>query len=71
MAGSSTALRAVYGIGDVKLQVFGDTVLALVRRWCDEVGKHHGIHLVGMSVAYENYFSNLTSLEAKTIAFNS
>lgn len=40
----------------------------VVRRWCDAVGKLHGIHLVGLSVAYENYFSNLSSLEASTLS---
>ncbi|OAM75217.1 hypothetical protein [Devosia elaeis] len=40
----------------------------VVRRWCDTVGRDHDIHLIGMSVAYENYFSNLTSIEAKTLS---
>lgn len=40
----------------------------IVRRWCEEVGKLHNIHLVAISISYENYFSNLTSLEASTIS---
>lgn len=40
----------------------------VVRRWCDMVGKKHGIHLIGLSVAYENYFSNLSSIEASTLS---
>jgi hypothetical protein len=40
----------------------------IVRRWCNEVGQCHGIHLVALSISYENYFSNLTSLEAGTIS---
>ncbi|WP_353646356.1 hypothetical protein [Mesorhizobium sp. WSM2239] len=40
----------------------------VVRRWCEHIGKRHNIHLVGLSVAYENYFSNLSTLEARTIS---
>lgn len=40
----------------------------IVRRWCDTTGRAANIHLVGLSIAYENYFSNLKSLEAKTLS---
>lgn len=40
----------------------------IVRRWCETVGRNYGIHLVSISISYENYFSNLTSLEARTIS---
>lgn len=40
----------------------------VVRRWCDSVGKDFGIHMVALSSGYENYFSNLSSIEARTIA---
>jgi hypothetical protein len=40
----------------------------VVREWCDRVGRHHGVHAVVMSVGYENYYSNLGSLEATTLA---
>lgn len=40
----------------------------VVRRWCEEVGRDFGIHMVALSIAYENYFSNLSSIEASTIS---
>lgn len=40
----------------------------VVRRWCEQVGRNHNIHLVSLSSAYENYFSNLTSLESRTLS---
>lgn len=40
----------------------------VVRKWCEIFGAKKGIHLVGLSIAYENYFSNLTSIEASTIS---
>ncbi len=40
----------------------------IVREWCQQVGRKHGIHAVALSVGYENYYSNLTSLEATTLA---
>lgn len=40
----------------------------IVRRWCEQVGRHHGIHLVSMSNAYGNYFSNLSSIESGTLS---
>lgn len=40
----------------------------VVRRWCEHIGKRYDIHLVGLSVAYENYFSNLSTLVAGTVA---
>ncbi|GEM_PF-1978978 len=40
----------------------------IVRKWCEEFGRHKGIELVALSISYENYYSNLTSLEAKTIS---
>ncbi len=40
----------------------------IIREWCDQVGRTHGIHTVALSVGYENYFSNLTTLEATTLA---
>jgi hypothetical protein len=40
----------------------------VVRRWCDEVGVHHNIHFVALSSGYENYYSNLSSIEATTLA---
>lgn len=40
----------------------------IIREWCHHVGRRHGIHAVALSAGYENYFSNLTSLEATTLA---
>lgn len=40
----------------------------IIREWCNQVGRLHGIHAVALSVGYENYFSNLASLEATTLA---
>ncbi|MDR5907502.1 hypothetical protein [Franzmannia qiaohouensis] len=40
----------------------------VVRKWCEVFGAEKGIHLIGLSIAYENYFSNLTSIEASTIS---
>jgi capsular polysaccharide export protein len=40
----------------------------VVRRWCDVVGRRHGIHLVALSVGYENYFANLATHYATTLA---
>lgn len=40
----------------------------VIRRWCDAHGKEFNIHLIALSIAYENYFSNLTTLEASTIS---
>lgn len=40
----------------------------IVRKWCEEIGTKHGIELVALSISYENYYSNLTTLEAKTIS---
>lgn len=40
----------------------------VVRRWCSEVGAHHNIHFMALSSGYENYYSNLTTIEATTIA---
>ncbi len=40
----------------------------VIREWCSQVGYRHGIHVVALGVGYENYFSNLTSLEASTLA---
>lgn len=40
----------------------------IIRRWCEVFGRKNGIHLVGLSIAYENYFSNLTSVEASTVS---
>ncbi|MBA2444665.1 MAG: hypothetical protein H0V49_04965 [Nocardioidaceae bacterium] len=40
----------------------------IIREWCHQVGRMHGIHVVALGVGYENYFSNLTSLEATTLA---
>lgn len=40
----------------------------IVRQWCEEVGGKHDIELVALSISYENYYSNLTSLEARTIS---
>jgi hypothetical protein len=40
----------------------------VIREWCHQVGSHHGIHAVVLSVGYENYYSNLTSLHATTLA---
>ena len=40
----------------------------IIREWCLQVGRKHGIHAVALSVGYENYYSNLTSLEATTVA---
>lgn len=40
----------------------------VVRRWCEQVGRDAGIHMVALSIAYENYFSNLSSIEASTIS---
>ena len=40
----------------------------VIREWCRRVGYQHGIHAVALSVGYENYYSNLTSLEARTLA---
>jgi hypothetical protein len=38
------------------------------REWCRHVGRHHDIHAIGISIGYENYYSNLTSLQATTLA---
>lgn len=40
----------------------------ILREWCNHVGREHDIHTVALGVGYENYFSNLTSLEATTLA---
>ncbi len=40
----------------------------IIREWCVQIGRSHGIHAVAISVGYENYFSNLTSREATTLA---
>src|SRR5690606_27091075 len=40
----------------------------VARKWCEVVGVHHNIHLVALSSAYENYYSNLSSLYASTVA---
>jgi capsular polysaccharide export protein len=40
----------------------------VIREWCARVGAHHGIHAVVLGVGYENYYSNLGSLEASTVA---
>lgn len=40
----------------------------IVRKWCEEFGRCRGIELVALSISYENYYSNLTSLEATTIS---
>jgi hypothetical protein len=40
----------------------------IIREWCHQVGGKHGVHAVALSVGYENYYSNLTSLEATTLA---
>lgn len=40
----------------------------IVRKWCEEFGRWRGIELVALSISYENYYSNLTSLEATTIS---
>ncbi len=40
----------------------------IIREWCDRVGRRYGIHAVALSVGYENYYSNLGSLEATTLA---
>lgn len=40
----------------------------VIREWCTQVGREHGIHTVAMSVGYENYYNNLGSLLATTLA---
>jgi hypothetical protein len=40
----------------------------IVREWCDRVGRNVGVHAVVLSVGYENYYSNLSTLEATTLA---
>ncbi len=40
----------------------------IIREWCEQVGTNHGVHAVALSVGYENYYSNLTSLQATTLA---
>lgn len=40
----------------------------IVRKWCEEVGRRYGINLVALSISYENYYSNLTTMEARTIS---
>ena len=40
----------------------------IVRKWCEEFGRQKVIELIAFSISYENYYSNLTSLEAKTIS---
>ena len=40
----------------------------IIREWCTRVGRHHGIHAVVLGVGYENYYSNLGSIEATTVA---
>jgi tetratricopeptide (TPR) repeat protein len=40
----------------------------IIREWCEQVGSHHGVHAVALSIGYENYYSNLTSLQATTVA---
>jgi hypothetical protein len=40
----------------------------VIREWCARHGRDLDIHVVGLSVGYENYYSNLSSLEATTLA---
>lgn len=40
----------------------------IIREWCEQVGSQHGVHAVALSIGYENYYSNLTSLQATTVA---
>jgi hypothetical protein len=40
----------------------------IIREWCHQVGRKHDVHAVAFSIGYENYYSNLTSLEATTLA---
>lgn len=40
----------------------------IIREWCHQAGRAYGVHAIALSVGYENYFSNLTSLEATTLA---
>jgi hypothetical protein len=40
----------------------------VIREWCKQVGRLYGIHAVALGVGYENYFSNLSTLEATTLA---
>lgn len=64
-------LLAVSRLGKPIRIVTMDTHFApwgIIRRWCELYGQDHGIHLVGLSIAYENYFSNLTSVEASTVS---
>lgn len=40
----------------------------VIRRWCDAVGKAHDINFIALSSGYENYYSNLSTMEATTLA---
>ncbi|WP_152529522.1 hypothetical protein [Aliihoeflea sp. 2WW] len=38
------------------------------REWCNVVGRDFDIHVVALSAGYENYYSNLSTREAATLA---
>ena len=40
----------------------------IIREWCEQVGGRDGVHAVALSIGYENYYSNLTSIQATTLA---
>jgi len=40
----------------------------IIREWCEQVGSRYGVHAVALSIGYENYYSNLTSIQATTLA---